>query len=262
VIRVRPYVAAAAVAGRHALSQRWDTLGRAGFYVVLLLVFAGLWRAVASSVAMPLAGPTSMLWYLALTEWIVLALPPVQQEVDDDVRTGDVAYQLTRPLSYAGAKVAGAIGTLLVRMAVLAPVGFGLAWALAGSLPPEPLRLVAAVPLAVGAAVVGTVFLVAIGMTAFWIQDSAPVFWIWQKMSFVLGGLILPIALYPGWLQALARWTPFHPLVSAPGASALGLEPIGAWDVAARIAAWGVVAALLLRALFRRGLRVLDVNGG
>jgi ABC-2 type transport system permease protein len=259
---VSAYVGAAATAARHTFYQRWDALGRAGFYVVLLLVFSGLWRAVEQSVPMPAGGPVSMLWYLALTEWIVLALPPVQMEVDDDVRTGDVAYQLTRPVSYVGAKVAGGVGMLLARMVLLAPVGFGLAWLLAGSLPVEPLRLLAAVPLAVGAGAVGVVFLVAVGTTAFWLQDSSPVFWIWQKMTFVLGGLVLPLSLYPDWLGALARWTPFHPLVGAPGASVLGLESVSPVEVGLKIAGWGVVAVVLVAALFRRGVRFLDVNGG
>jgi ABC-2 type transport system permease protein len=259
---VSALLAAAGTAARHALSQRFDALGRAGFYVVLLLVFSGLWRAVGASVASPAADPVTLLWYLALTEWIVLSLPPVQQDVDDDVRTGDVAYRLTRPLSYVAAKAAEGVGVLLARMALLAPVGFGLALALSGALPPDPVRLLAAVPLAVLAGVVGVLFLVAVGTTAFWIQDSAPVFWIWQKLSFVLGGLVLPLSLYPEWLETAARWTPFHPLVGAPGASVLGLDPANPAEVAARIVAWGVVAGFLLAFLFRRGLRLLDVNGG
>jgi ABC-2 type transport system permease protein len=182
--------------------------------------------------------------------------------VDDDVRSGDVAYRLTRPLSYVAAKSAEGIGVLLARMALLAPVGFALGWLLSGRLPDSPERLLLAVPLAVGAGVVGVLFLVAVGTTAFWIQDSAPVFWIWQKMSFVLGGLVLPLSLYPGWLETAARWTPFHPLVGAPGASVLGLDPSSPLAVAGKIAAWGVVAALLSSVLFRRGLRLLDVNGG
>jgi ABC-2 type transport system permease protein len=261
--RAGKYVAAASTAARHALSQRWDALGRAGFYVVLLLIFAGLWRAVFREAGRPPgAGPVEMLWYLALTEWIVLSLPLVHQDVEDDVRSGDIAYLLPRPLSYVGARLAEATGTLLVRMAVLAPIGFGLAWALAGSLPEDPGRLAIAVPLGVAAAFVATTFLVAIGVSAFWLQDSAPLAWIWQKLSFVLGGLILPLAVYPDWLRRIAEWTPFHPLVAGPAGAALGLDPASPGSIALRIAAWGVVAVVLARTLFVRGLRVLDVNGG
>ena len=45
----------------------------------------------------------------------------------------------------------------------------------------------------------------AIGLSAFWIVDTSPVYWIWQKLAFVLGGLLLPLELYPDWLRALAR---------------------------------------------------------
>ena len=261
--RLAPYLAVARTAARHAVSQRWDAIGRAGFYTVLLLIFSGLWAAVFRDAGRPAgAGPVEMLWYLAVTEWVVLSLPLAHRDVEDDVRSGDLAYLLPRPLSYVGARLAEGTGTLLVRMALLAPLGFGLAWALAGALPADPARLALAVPLGIAAGFVATAFLVAIGISAFWLQDAEPLAWIWQKLSFVLGGLVLPLSVYPGWLRAVARASPFHPLIAGPAGTALGIEESSAGAIALRIAAWGVVALALTRLLFVRGVRVLDVNGG
>jgi ABC-2 type transport system permease protein len=258
---VRALAACAATAARHALSQRWDAIGRAGFYAVFLLIFDGLWRAVFRERGGP-SGAVELLWYLALTEWVVLSIPLVHLDVEDAVRSGDVAYRLPRPHSYAATVLAEATGALLVRMALLAPLGFGLAWGLSGSLPADPLRLAVAIPLGVAAGFVATTFLVAIGLSAFWLQDAAPLAWIWQKLSFVLGGLVLPLAIYPDWLRRVAEWTPFHPLVAGPAGSALGLDPASPGSIALRILAWGVAALVLLRVLYARALRVLDVNGG
>ncbi len=77
-----------------------------------------------------------------------------------------------------------------------------------------------------------------------------------------MGGLMLPLELYPAWLQRIAAWTPFAPLLNGPGRMAFGLAPERAAQTAAALVIWGVLAALLLTLLYRRGLRALDVNGG
>ena len=45
-------------------------------------------------------------------------------------------------------------------------------------------------------------------LLAFWLQDVAPVYWVWQKLMFVLGGLMLPLELYPAFIQRAAAFTP------------------------------------------------------
>ena len=256
---LRKYVAAAAIAARQDLAARGEMLGRAAFYAVILLIFSRLWRVAGAGGA---AAEVEMLWYLSVTEWVILSIPMIQNDVEHDVRTGDIAYLLARPASYVGMRFADASGKLAVRMAALGAIGFPFTWALAGALPPEPLGLPAALALGVLAALVGLVFQTVIGTTAVWLQDVQPLYWIWQKLLFVLGGLILPLDLYPGWLRTVADWTPFPWLLYGPGRTALHFEAGFAGETAVLLLAWGTGAAFLLAWVHRRGLRVLDVNGG
>jgi ABC-2 type transport system permease protein len=252
--------AVARIAFRQGLSDRGVVLGRCGFYAALLLIFSQLWGVVLSRAGV--AGAREMLWYLAVTEWVVLALPLTHQDIERDVRSGDVAYHLPRPLPYPGLRLAEAVGQLVSRLLVLAPVGFVLAWALAGGLPSEPAGLLVAVPLVLLSGVVGCVFHATIGVSSFWLQDASPVYWVWQKLCFVLGGLILPLSIYPGWLQAVAEWTPFAAMLYGPGRAALGVDLGAAAVTAGLLVFWGGLGALGLAVAFRRGIRVLDVNGG
>ncbi|MCB1557171.1 MAG: hypothetical protein KDJ15_07660, partial [Alphaproteobacteria bacterium] len=41
--------------------------------------------------------------------------------------------------------------------------------------------------------------------------------WISQKLAFLLGGLILPLQLYPEWLQSIAWLTPYPAMLNIPG---------------------------------------------
>ena len=260
--RLGSYAAVAATALRQSLSERSAVLGRAAFYAVILLIFSRLWAVVIESGALAGRSAADLLWYLAITEWVILSIPSTWLDIEQDVRSGDIACRLARPLSYVGAKLAEGAGDALLRMATLAVAGVALAWAMTGSLPDDPRGLLLAVPLGIAAVGVGLIFHTAIGIAAFWLQDCAPVYWIWQKFAFILGGLLLPLEIYPEWLRAIAYWTPFSALMHGPGRMAFGWDPAFAAEVALRLLFWGGAGALALSWIYRRALRVLDVNGG
>ena len=50
-----------------------------------------------------------------------------------------------------------------------------------------------------------------LGYAAAWVGTPAPLFWIWQKMTFVLGGLMIPLTLYPAPSEAWPRPRPSPP---------------------------------------------------
>ena len=256
------YVAISAVSLRQCLSERAALIGRLGFYAVILLIFSRLWTLVGESGVLPDRSAADLLWYLAITEWVMLSLPPIQLDIEQEIRSGDIAYRLPRPLSYIGSKLAEGAGDVALRMLTLAPAGVALAWGLSGGLPEDPRGLLFVVPLGLLAAAVGLMFNAAIGLTAFWLQDCSPVYWIWQKFAFILGGLMLPLEIYPEWLRSIALWSPFSALMYGPGRMAFGWDPAYAAVVVAKLVLWALLAGLVLRAIYRRALVVLDVNGG
>jgi len=259
---LRKYAAVAEIALRQSLGERSALFGRMAFYALILFIFSRLWLVVGERAPIPGATTSDLLWYLALTEWVVLSFPLIHLHIETDVRRGDIAYRLPRPISYLGARFAEEAGYFAVRFVTLGAAGFVLAFVLAGRLPSDPRGLLLAVPLALLAGWVGLCFHAAIGLTAMWLQDSSPVYWIWQKAAFILGGLLLPLEIYPAWLREIAAWTPFSALMHGPGRMAFGWQPEFAALVALKLVFWGVVASLLVTWIYRRGLRALDVNGG
>jgi ABC-2 type transport system permease protein len=266
--RVAAYAAVARIAVRQALVARGEIVGRTCFYVLLLFIFSRLWQTALADVTLvgshgrPLT-PVDLLWYMAATEWALIAVPHVQNEIERDVRSGDIAYQLARPISYVGVRLAEAAGDLAVRLLALGVTGVIAAYGFSGAWPSEPAGLLLAVPCGIAAGVLALVFQAVIGVCAFWVQDVTPLYWVWQKLAFVLGGLLLPLDLYPEWLRSIAEWTPFTALLYRTGRVAIGgWDPAGALAALAWIAGWLVVATVLLVWVTRRGRRILDVNGG
>jgi len=255
------YLAFARLGFRQARAEPGELLGRALFFVLILGVFSAVWRAVAESGGTSGRQPAEMLWYLAVTEWVLMSAPSVQFQMEDDIRRGDVAYQIARPASWLGARFAHGLGALAFRAPVMLAVACIAASSVAGA-PTRTSGLAAAIAFGTLAAAVVTLFHVVIGVASFWLGDVAAAYWIWQKLLFVLGGLLLPLQFYPARFVRLARLTPFPALLAAPESLATTEPMMSAGVLALTLACWALAGWTIARAAFSRAVRRLHVNGG
>jgi ABC-2 type transport system permease protein len=258
---IRRYAAFARIAIAQARRERAELYGRAAFFVVILGVFSSLWRAVADAGLRVAAEPRSLVWYLAATEWIVLSAPPVHLEIQEAIRRGDVVYQLGRPVSYVIAEFAAALGLLACRAPLLGLTAFLCAYAFTGWIPPlGTLALV--VPFGLAAAALLTALFLGTGLLAFWLQDVSPVYWVGQKLMFILGGLMLPLTLYPEAVRRIAALTPFPVVLGEPASFLLKDAMVTPGALVRNLAIWCGVTALALGWIFRRARIALTINGG
>jgi ABC-2 type transport system permease protein len=249
------------VAAAHARRERGELFGRVAFFAVILGVFASLWRAVAEA-GMPIAADQkALVWYLAITEWIVLSAPPIHIEIQEAIRRGDIVYQLGRPVSYVGAAFAEGLGLLLVRAPLLGATAGVCAFVFTGWTPP-PGVIVYVVPFGLAAAALLTALHLWIGLLAFWLEDVSPVYWVWQKLLFVFGGLMMPIELYPELIRRLAPFTPFPSVLAGPASFVLQRSSAEAGIQARSLLMWACVTAVAVCWVFRRATSALTVNGG
>jgi ABC-2 type transport system permease protein len=97
---------------------------------------------------------------------------------------------------------------------------------------------------------------------AFWLVDVTPVYWVWQKLLFVLGGFMLPLELFPTRIQRVAAFTPFPAMIAGPASFMLNASAGPAATLLTRLSLWSCLVALIVIALFQRGIRRLEVSGG
>ena len=135
---------------------------------------------------------------------------------------------------------------MTAKIAVLAAPGAALAYWLTGT---APFGL-AVVPAAGVSVVAGAANLLAmqvlVGLSTAWLGTARPVFFIAQKLMFVLGGLILPLDAYPAVLVKIAWLTPFPAMLYAP--ASIALDPT-----------WPHVAAMLAVQAFWLGVAWLAI---
>jgi len=255
------YAAFSRISVAQARRERGELYGRVAFFAVILGVFSSLWRAVAEA-GMPMAAdPKVLVWYLAATEWIVLSAPPIHLDIQEAIRRGDVVYRLGRPASYVIAEFAASLGLLAARAPLLGLTAFLCAFAFTGWIPPLS-ALAIVVPFGLVAAALMTALYLWIGLLAFWLQDVSPVYWVWQKLMFVLGGLMLPLELYPEFIQRVAALTPFPVLLAGPASFVFRNGSVSPGALSIRLAIWCGVTACAVCWTFRRATSALTINGG
>jgi len=252
-------------AARSELAYSAANVSRIIFMTTVLYVFMRLWSVVYEGAGEErLAGltQTQMLWYLVATESIVLAMPRLWYEVDQDVRTGALAVQLVRPLSYAATHFGRSMGERLVRFAMNLTMGSIVATLFAGPLEFSVTGIAMFLLVLPMAFVIDFFGALLVGLCAFWLEGTQGIALIYSRVMMLLGGLMVPLELYPDAVQPVLRALPFAAILHAPGrmlvapSLELFLQCLGVQ------AACVIVYGLAVFVLHTYALRRLFVNGG
>ena len=101
----------------------------------------------------------------------------------------------------------------------------------------------------------GVLNLAAVGLAAFWVRRTLALYLVNQKASFLLGGLVAPITLYPVWLRRIGGMSPYAAQLYWPAAFALSPSPRVFLQALAGQLAWAGLLGLLVAWLWSAGLR-------
>ena len=131
--------------------------------------------------------------------------------------------------------------------------------ALAAGAPPSATGVALAIPSLLLAVCCNLAAQHAFAGIAFWLEDAKSAWFLYQKLIFLLGGMLLPLELLPDAMAGVARALPFWAMSYAPGRLSAGhLEP---WLLVGQ-AGWLVVMVGAAIAVFSAGERRLQVVGG
>jgi ABC-2 type transport system permease protein len=192
-----------------------------------------------------------------------LELHGIYREISEDVRFGILEQKIIKPYDYLVALAAQKLGRslprlilgiliILVVMPLLFPLPVGtFSWPMLSGL----------IVLFVGGLLMSIIFYSLVGLTAVWLEDAEPVYWLVSKSIMLFGGAYLPIALFPPAAKWVAYYTPFGLITAATRAFTGGFAQN--WHI---ILGWELVWMFILGAgLFfvRQAVdKKLSINGG
>jgi ABC-2 type transport system permease protein len=248
----------------NSLAYPAELLGRSLVILPFMWIFYQLWRVTFMAAGTDeINGLTlhSTLWYLMLAETIELSRPRLGNTISEAVKDGSIAYILSKPYDFLLYQFSATMGETIFRAGMNALLGGAMVWLLVGA-PPDTLGVLVVLPALLGAWTLNFCISALIGLSAFWVEDISAFVWIYQKLAFVLGGLLIPLDFYPGWLQSIARSLPFAAMTYGPARLFVDPVPEMFFSTLLMQVVWITVFAGALAFVYRKSVTALTVNGG
>jgi len=261
----RKYTAVLRVSVANNLAYIYEVVFRSIFLVMLIFVFGQLWKTTYSARGVSILGGfnmNAMIWYLAVAETIATSVPPLTRRIDEDVRSGRLAYLLGRPNSYVFYNFAQYLGERLVRFCINGIVAAVMALLIVG--PPHfTWTGILAWPLVTFLALcIDFAAYFAIGLLAFWTEDTNSFTIIYSRLTLVLGGVLVPLEVFPQPLRGFAQALPFSAILYGPARTLVHFDAAAFGGLLLQQGITLGVACLVLGAIYRVAIRRVNINGG
>ena len=264
-LKLLKYFSVLWIDARQQVAYRGEFLMRGLMIAMFLLVFVALWSTVyAIGGQGEIAGfrLSQVIWYLAMTETVILSGSRVFIEISDAVKSGDLAYTLVRPYSYLGFQIAHSLGStfprLVLNFVVATLVILPFVRCVETSLP----GLAGFLVLALLGAVLDAMVAVLIGLGAFFIEEVRPLHWIYSKLLMSVGGMFLPLDMFPAWLRRISDALPFRFIIYAPARTFVAFDARFFLRALAGQVTYIAVSAAVLGLVWQWGRKKVVVHGG
>ncbi len=265
MISVRKIYVFASTSFRDHTSHRLKLTVRFFMCVFFMFVFIEFWELIAREGLIDIPFPVAdICWYTSLTQMMLFMSPRLFMTIEEDVRSGDIAYSLIRPMPYLWMRISEGIGAMTANTLIYYTLGITFVYFYIGELPSGGLAaLVTALFFLYFGSILHILYQAMAGITALWLQDAEAIYRIYQKVLIVLGGLYMPLTLYPDWLQTWAFLTPVVAMMYGPVQFVLGENsPLNIQTLSLMMMAWFGFSILLMNIIYRSCVARLEINGG
>jgi ABC-2 type transport system permease protein len=191
----------------------------------------------------------------------MLSKPRLSRLISAEVKDGSVAYMLNKPYNFIVYHFSVGLGDSLTNMIFNILAGGALVW-LMQSPPPQawgwPLVLLTMIL----AWLIDFCIAALIGLAAFAVEEVAAFDWIYQKILFILGGMLIPLDFFPGWLRTISQASPFAYMIYGPARLFVEPSPERFFALFLGQIVWLAVLGAIVTVSYRRGMHWLAINGG
>lgn len=241
-----------------------DFLARALFIGLIIFILVQLWEVVYAGGNDIIEGFTisMMIWYLAMTESIVTSPGRIIEQIGGEVRSGDIAQKINKPYNYVMFNYASSLGKTLISFATTFAIASVITFLLVGGFSLKLVHL----PLIFFSVFLGLtlhfLIMAMLGLFALWLEDAHALHFIYQKIIFILGGMLLPLEIFPSWLEGISKILPFSYVAYHPAKLWVMFKWSYLVEVLIGQLIWIGVAILAITIIYHIGVRRLSINGG
>lgn len=249
----------------------WAGVGTQVFWgLIRIMTFAAFFASSAKTQPMNFAQVVNYIW---LGQALLLLIPFREDtEISQMIRSGNIAYELVRPVRlywfWFARQIANRVAPVLLRaspMIIVAAFVFPLVgmdnWAL------HPPVSAGAFGLFLASITAATLLGATLGMimtiSMFWTMSADGFVNVAFVIIWPLCGIVLPLSFFPDWMQPVLHLLPFRGLMDVPFQVYIGTIPAHAAlrEIGVQCL-WIFGLILASHALLKRGLKRVVVQGG
>ncbi len=250
-------------AAYNRMTYRYDLMFKNIFFLVLLFVFYRLWFVLSQSGKLiNNYNFLQLIWYFVITESLLSSFAMLRGVVDIEIQSGKIVQILTRPYSYILYNLSSYLGETLVMFLNNLIIGsvFG---AIVAGLPSLTIaNILILMPVFFLAILINFFIEFSISLVSFWTENATPFFWMYSKILFILGGLLIPIDYYPRALVLLCAYLPFQYVLYLPAKMFVNFNYGEFWTIFSTQCCWLFVFIVLVYFGFTAGLKRVCIHGG
>jgi len=233
---------------------------------VILFVFLNLWQYIYTDPNELINGYNmdQMIWYVVITEilWISIGGRKLCTKICDDVRGGNIAYNINKPYNYIGYSLFSHLGSVFIKGIMFIIMGMLTGFLFIGGFPDLTIITILLVLLSgIFATIISTLLIIFIGLVSFIIEDSQPFYWLYSKFILVFG-VIFPIEYFPLFLQPILKYSPIYAVSYGPAKLFIDFSWPTCLNVFITQIVYIGIAYFLCALLYKKGVKNLNVNGG
>jgi len=230
--------------------------------VIRMMIFTAFYQSTTAPQPMTLRETIIYVW---LGQALLLLLPwNLDRDIHQLIRSGNVAYELVRPIDLYWLWFVRSMAMRFAPVVLRATPMFVVAGLLLGlDVPPTWSSLAAFIGSLFGAFILSSAITTLVSVTMFWTISGEGIVRFLPTLAVIFSGLVIPLPLFPDWIQPLFNVLPFRGLMDIPFRLYMAhIPPIQAPGLILHQLVWSAALILLGRFLVGRGVRRVVVQGG
>ena len=235
-------------------------------YFMHIFIFFNLWNYIYSNPEELINGysKNQMIWYIVITEviWCVVGGRKLCNLISDDVKSGNISYNMNKPYSYVGYRLFSHLGEETIKFFIFIILGGIVGYLFLGEIPNLDFIQFAIVVISIIIAItIQTLCSILIGLLSFIIEDSNPLHWVYSKAVLILG-TIFPIEFFPMAVQKIAKLSPIYVVSYGPAKIFVDFEIKTALNILVAQIIYLFIIYMLCMLMYNKGVKKINVNGG
>lgn len=233
---------------------------------IMLFIFLNLWQYIYADPNELINGynMNQMMWYVIITEvlWSIIGGRNLCKKISNDVRSGNIAYNINKPYNYIGYCLSNHLGLTTIKMVMYVTLGMLVGFLFLGKFPNLSILSITAVLITIILAIIiSTLIITSIGLLSFIIEDSNPIYWLYSKLILVVG-TIFPIEYFPKVIQPFLTYSPVYVVCYGPAKLFVDFNITTFISVLVMQIIYIIISWNLCILIYKKGVKNINVNGG